>query len=95
MDEADLVKEVRTVLKTVKIRQAQLALELGITQGRVSQILRKSRTKPISDLMVVRLRNWLNKFQLAREVSAKIRSEFRKLGTGEGNCQHGYVTKTI
>ena len=70
MDEAQLVAEVRTVLKVVKIRQAQLALDLGITQGRVSQILRKSRTKPISDLMLVRLRNWLAEFRRARVVVA-------------------------
>ncbi len=38
MNGAELVKEIRTVLKVVKIRQKQLALELGITQGRVSQI---------------------------------------------------------
>ena len=66
MDEGELVDAIRTVLKVVKIRQAQLALDLGITQGRVSQILRKRRTNAISEGMLARMRRWLIEFRLAR-----------------------------
>ena len=72
MDEAQLVQEIRTVLKVVKMRQAQLALELGITQGRVSQILRKARKKPIAEGMVSRLRDWLIQYRLAQIVCLKL-----------------------
>ena len=56
MKDKEVVQIVRTVMDKYEIRQTQLAREVGLTQGRVSQML--THKVRIADKIKINLVNW-------------------------------------